>query len=87
MKRKIVIIVLIVILVFSFGTFLVLNDLTTNTKEVELVSSLIEKENKLEDDFPKELKDIDNADVVVNPYEISPLTALIIFKSKASFAV
>ena len=30
MKRKIVIIVLIVILVFSFGTFLVLNDLTTD---------------------------------------------------------
>lgn len=82
MKRKIVIIVLIVILVFSFGTFLVLNDLTTNTKEVELVSSLIEKENKLEDDFPKELKDIDNADVIVNPYEISPLTALIIFKTE-----
>ena len=82
MKRKIVIIVLIVILVFSFGTFLVLNDLTTNTKEVELVSSLIEKESKLEDDFPKELKDIDNADVIVNPYEISPLTALIIFKTE-----
>ena len=82
MKRKIVIIVLIVILVFSFGTFLVLNDLTTNTKEVELVSSLIENENKLEDDFPKELKDIDNADVIVNPYEISPLTALIIFKTE-----
>ena len=82
MKRKIVIIVLIVILVFSFETFLVLNDLTTNTKEVELVSSLIENENKLEDDFPKELKDIDNADVIVNPYEISPLTALIIFKTE-----
>ena len=82
MKRKIIIIVLIVILVFSFGTFLVLNDLTTNIKEVELVSSLIEKENKLEDDFPKEFKDIDNADVIVNPYEISPLTALIIFKTE-----
>ena len=82
MKRKNVIIVLIVILVFSFGTFLVLNDLTTNTKEVELVSSLIERESKLEADFPKELKDIDNADVIVNPYEISPLTALIIFKTE-----
>ena len=84
MKRKIVIIVLIVILVFTFGTFLVFNDLTTNTKEVELVSSLIDKESKLEDDFPTKLKDIDNADVIVNPYDISPLTALIIFKTEES---
>ena len=81
MKKKIVIIVIIIILVLVLGTFLVLNDLSTNNKEVELVSSLIDKESKLEDDFPMELKDIDNADVIVNPYEISPLTALIIFKT------
>ena len=84
MKKKIVIIVIIIILVLVLGTFLVLNDLSTNNKEVELVSSLIDKENKLEDDFPTELKDIDNADVIVNPYEISPLTALIIFKTEKS---
>ena len=84
MKKKIVIIVIIIILVLVLGTFLVLNDLSTNNKEVELVSSLIDKESKLEDDFPKELKDIDNADVIVNPYEISPLTALIIFKTEKS---
>ena len=84
MKKKIVIIVIIIILVLVLGTFLVLNDLSTNNKEVELVSSLIDKESKLEDDFPTELKDIDNADVIVNPYEISPLTALIIFKTEKS---
>ena len=84
MKKKIVIIVIIIILVLVLGTFLVLNDLSTNNKEVELVSSLIDKESKLEDDFPTELKDIDNADIIVNPYEISPLTALIIFKTEKS---
>ena len=81
MKKKIIIIIL-VILILLVSAFLILNLLSTNSEEVELVSSLIEKESKLEDDFPKELKDIDNADVIVNPYEISPLTALIIFKTE-----
>ena len=80
MKKKIVIIAIIIILVL--GILLVLNDLSANNKEVELASSLIEKESKLENDFPTKLKDIDNADVIVNPYKISPLTALIIFKTE-----
>ena len=83
-KKKIVIIVVVIILMLVVGCLLVFNNLTTNTKEVELVSSLIDKESKLEDDFPTKLKDIDNADVIVNPYEISPLTALIIFKTETS---
>ena len=80
-KKKIVIIVIVIILILAIGCLLVFNSISTNSEEVELVSSLIEKESKLEEDFPKELKDIDNADVIVNPYEISPLTALIIFKT------
>ena len=80
-KKKIVIIVVVIILIIIVGCLLVFNNLSTNSKEVKVVSSLIEKESKLENDFPTELKDIDNADVIVNPYEISPLTALIIFKT------
>ncbi len=81
MKKKIIVIIL-VILILLVSAFLILNLLSTNSEEVELVSSLIEKESKLEDDFPRELKDIDNADIIVNPYEISPLTALIMFKTE-----
>ncbi len=83
-KKKIVIIVVVIILILVIGCLLVFNNLSTNSKEVKVVSSLIEEESKLEDDFPTELKDIDNADVIVNPYEISPLTALIIFKTETS---
>ena len=83
-KKKIVIIVVFIILMLVVGCLLVFNNLSTNSKEVKVVSSLIEKESKLEEDFPTELKDIDNADVIVNPYEISPLTALIIFKTETS---
>ena len=83
-KKKIVIIVVVIILILVVGCLLVFNNLSTNSKEVKVVSSLIEEESKLEDDFPTELKDIDNADVIVNPYEISPLTALIIFKTETS---
>lgn len=80
-KKKIVIIVIVIILTLVTLCLLIFNNMSTNSKEVKVVSSLIEKESKLEDDFPTELKDIDNADVIVNPYEISPLTALIIFKT------
>lgn len=83
-KKKIVIIIIVIILILAIGCLLVFNSVSTNSEEVELVSSLIEKESKLEEDFPKELKDIDNADVIVNPYDISPLTALIIFKTEMS---
>ena len=83
-KKKIVIIVVVIILILIVGCLLVFNNLSTNNKEVKVVSSLIEKESKLEEDFPTELKDIDNADVIVNPYEISPLIALIIFKTEMS---
>ena len=83
-KKKIVIIVIVILLILVVGCLLVFNNLSTNNKEVKVVSSLIEKESKLEEDFPTELKDIDNADVIVNPYEISPLTALIIFKTETS---
>ena len=80
MKNK-VITIIVIILILVVGCLLVFNNLSTNSKEVKVVSSLIEEESKLEEDFPTELKDIDNADVVVNPYDISPLTALIIFKT------
>ena len=83
-KKKIVIIVIVIILILVVGCLLVFNNLSTNSKEVKVVSSLIEEESKLEEDFPTELKDIDNADVIVNPYDISPLTALIIFKTETS---
>lgn len=83
-KKKIVIIVVVIILILIVGCLLVFNNLSTNSKEVKVVSSLIEEESKLEEDFPTELKDIDNADVIVNPYDISPLTALIIFKTETS---
>ena len=85
-KKKIVIIVVVIILILVVGCLLVFNNLSTNSKGVKVVSSLIEKESKLEEDFPTELKDIDNADVIVNPYEISPLTALIIFKTEESIS-
>ncbi len=80
-KKKIVIIIIVIILILVTLCLLVFNNMSTNSKEVKVVSGLIEKESKLEDDFPTKLKDIDNADVIVNPYEISPLTALIIFKT------
>ena len=62
-KKKIVIIIVVIILILIVGCLLVFNNLSTNNKEVKVVSSLIDEQSKLEEDFPTELKDIDNADM------------------------
>ena len=80
MKNKVITIIVTVLILIMLCLF-VFNNLSTNSKQVEFVSSLIENESKLEDNLPIELKNIEEADVIINPYEISPLTALIIFKT------
>ena len=80
MKNKVITIIVTVLILIMLCLF-VFNNLSTNSKQVEFVSSLIENESKLEDNLPTELKNIEEADVIINPYEISPLTALIIFKT------
>ena len=60
---------------------LVFNRLATNTLEVEQTISLVEKQGDLEDNFTSEGYTIDNPNIIVNPYEISPLTALVIFET------
>ena len=51
-KKKIVIIIIVIILILVTLCLLVFNNMSTNSKEVKVVSGLIEKESKLEDDFP-----------------------------------
>ncbi len=52
-------------------------------KDVEEVPSLIEHQYELEKSFLSDIDDysFDNPKVILNPYEISPLSALVIFKT------
>ena len=80
-KKKIILIALLIVVVLVVVLLLVFNRLATNTLEVEQTISLVEKQGDLEDNFTSERYTIDNPNIIVNPYEISPLTALVIFET------
>lgn len=80
-KKKIILIALLIVVVLVLVLLLVFNRLATNTLEIEQTISLVEKQGDLEDNFTSEGYTIDNPNIIVNPYEISPLTALVIFET------
>ena len=81
-KKKTILIALLIVIVLVIALLFVLNYLSTNKEEVEQTISLVEKQGDLEDDFISEGYTIDNPKIIVNPYEISPLTALVIFETE-----
>ena len=81
-KKKTILIALLIVIVLVIALLFVLNYLSTNREEVEQTISLVEKQGDLEDDFTSEGYTINNPKIIVNPYEISPLTALVIFETE-----
>ena len=81
-KKKTILIALLIVIVLVIALLFVLNYLSTNKEEVEQTISLVEKQRDLEDDLISEGYTIDNPKIIVNPYEISPLTALVIFETE-----
>ena len=55
-----------------------------NSQAVEQQSSSIDTQSKLEDKFQIDGYDINNPNVILNPYGNSPLTALVMFQTKAA---
>lgn len=83
-RKKIVIIIGLITLLLVLilvGLFIEFNDRNKNNTEVEIVSSLIEKQEKIEEKFQIKGYKIDNPNVILNPYGNSPLTALILFET------
>lgn len=85
-KKRILLIVLLVVLILILGTFFVLGFLSNNHEKVEDVVSLVEKQETLEKDFVSEGYTLDQPNIILDPYEISPLTALIIFETDEEVA-
>lgn len=84
-KRKlltIISLVSILIILILVGLFIEYNDRNTNTKEIEVVSSMIEEQEDREEDFKIKGYTIDKPNIIVNPYGNSPLTALILFETE-----
>lgn len=85
-KKKIIIIALLIVVLLVVITLFVLNSLSTNSTKVDTTISLVENQEVLEQNFKSEGYTLDNPNIIVNPYEISPLTALIIFETEEEVA-
>ena len=85
-KKKIILIALLVVIVLVVVLLFVLNSLATNNKEVEQTISLVDTQTELEKEFVSKGYTIDKPNIIVNPYEISPLTALVIFETEEEVA-
>ena len=85
-KKRVVLIGLLIILVVGLIGCFSLMYLSNNYEEVEQVVSLVEEQETLEKDFTSAGYTIENPNVILNPYQISPLTALVIFETEEEVA-
>ena len=63
-------------------TLLVLNHISSATKAIKITKSLKTKQQELEQKFTSHNYTLENPNVIVDPYNNSPLTALVIFETK-----
>ena len=84
-KRILSLSIILIVLILTF-TYINLDDKNKNTKEVTVVSSLIEKQEKLEKKFNTKGYTIEKPNIILDPYGNSPLTALILFETKDAVA-
>ncbi len=71
--------IIISILALLIILFVIFNYLSTNKEEVDAIASLVTKQENIENGIDTKGYTLENPNVILNPYEISPLTALIIF--------
>ena len=79
--KKIIVIILAIIIIASIIGLLILNNISTARGELKLTLSLRSEQQELEEGFTSEGYTLDNPNVIVDPYNNSPLTALVIFET------
>lgn len=79
--KKIIMIILAIIIIASIIGLLILNNISTARSELKLTLSLRSEQQELEKEFTSEGYTLDNPNVIVDPYNNSPLTALVIFET------
>ncbi len=83
MKKRMIILVMICSFVMIIGGIvLFLHDQNSNQKEVIRILSLTENQTKKESKFKSKGYTLEKPNIILNPYGISPLTALIIFETE-----
>ena len=81
MNKKTVIVLVAAVVVLIIAVFRIFGMQTEGENEVENVVSLMEKQIQDENKLEISGYTLDDPNVVLNPYEISPLTALVIFET------
>lgn len=85
MKKKNILMIIIGLLVVVLGIVIflfVINNKATNDKLLEESKSLVSMQIEYEKEFKVEGYTIDEPNVILDPYKISPLTALILFETE-----
>ena len=75
-------IIIVIVLGGYIGGFL-LNDKSSNKIELKSTSSLVAKQERIDKSFDTKGYTIDKPSVILDPYKVSPLTALILFETKS----
>ncbi len=86
-KKKImiaIVILLVILLLITIAWYL--DDKSKNYSSVEETQSLVAMQSNYEAQFTSEGFTIDNPNIILNPYHISPLTALVIFETPTKVA-
>ncbi len=90
MKRKKSLIVVttsaVIIAAMLAGAYWMLNKLSSGGEQVASVVSMIQKQHEAEGKFELSGHSLDEPKVIVNPYDNSPLTALVAFETKSEVA-
>ncbi len=80
-KKIITIIISIIVLIILGSIFYSYNNLRGKSK-IDLTASLVTKQNEIENTIKTNGYTIDNPKVLLDPYDASPLTALILFETE-----
>ena len=80
--KKIILLVIAIIGVLAIIGLFTLNNLSTSHGKLALVNSLRTEQAEKEKTFKSKGYTLDNPNVIVDPYNNSPLTALVIFETK-----
>ena len=86
MTKKITLLIVAIVFGITIALLLVLNNLSTEKKLLAVSKSLITKQANLEKKFTSKGYTVESPNIIVDPYENSPLTALVIFETKDSVA-
>jgi len=82
MKEKKKIILSVVLIILCISIFYLEKGVFIGKENLSITESLVTKQNNLESKFSTSGYTIENPNIIVNPYEVSPLTALILFDTE-----